>query len=109
MARNTEPGMGKPKGVTSGSGRTTRYNSVPTGKPARWGDVDGGRLTDMLDALQSAGDAALLGASRDGMVLVLTVCSGDERTKFYAKTAEEMDVHVAAVEASALSLSGASR
>lgn len=106
MAKNNEPGMGRAKGTTSGSGKTTRYSrDVPTEAP-RWGDVDGGRLCDALDALQSAGDAALLGTTRDGGTLVLTVCSGDERVKFYARTATEMDAHIAEVCGSALRLSG---
>lgn len=106
MARKTEPGMPHDKGKTSGSGNVSRYAPKASATPARWADVDGGRLVDMLDALQSAGDAALLGATRDGGVLVLTVCSGDERAKYYAKNTQEMDAHIEEVTASAISLGG---
>lgn len=94
MARNTEPGMGKTKGGTNGSGKTTKYQKATAGGTARWGLVDSALVTDMLDAIQRQGDAAIFGCTRDGGVLVLTLCSGEDRTKYYARTVDEMDVHM---------------
>ena len=106
MPRDNEPGQGKRKGTTSGSGKTSRYAPQAPTKPARWADVDSGYIQDALDALQSAGDALLLGASRDGSVLVATVCSGDERVKFYAKSPQEMDKHLVDIKEAAQGLAG---
>jgi len=106
MPRKNEPGMPGEKGKTSGSGQVSRYIRSKSTGLVSWADVDGGRLVDMLAALQSAGDAAIFGSTRDGGVLVLTVCSGDERAKFYAATAQEMDAHIQDVTSSALSLAG---
>lgn len=105
MTRKNEPGTPRAKGMTSGSGTTTRYRNRDNGAPARWSEVGGDGLIACLDAIQSAGDALLLGTSRDGNVLIATVCSGDERTKFYAKSASEMNQHLFDITASALGLS----
>lgn len=98
MAGDTDgPNPGK-RQKTSGSGTKSRYAPRISGEPPRWGSVDAVSLVECLDALQSAGDALLCGTSRDGMVLVTTVCSGDERVKFFAKTVEEMEEHLAEIK-----------
>ena len=90
MARNNEPGMTKPKKQgASGSGRWSSYKAKETVVRLDWGDVDSSLLASAIGEAVNGGDALLFGASRDGGVLVLTVCSGDERLKLYAKSIEE--------------------
>lgn len=94
---------------TSGSGKTTRYRPQESKGSLRWADVNPLILVDALDALQSAGDALLCGATRDGGVLVLTICSGDERTKFYCSSASELDKSLLDITTAAKGLSGTRR
>lgn len=98
MARDWEPGMRKSKpqekGQTSGSGKWSKYrNSKPSGS-MDWADCDATLLCATVSAIVLDGDAVLLGGTRDGGTLVLTLISGDDRLKFYAKSAEEMNGHL---------------
>lgn len=106
MSSRREPGMPPERGKASGSGQKSRYSGARSTSPVRWGECDGSAVIACMDALQSAGDALLMGCSRDGNVLIITVCSGDERVKFYAKSAKEMNEHLFDITASALGLSG---
>lgn len=92
MARDNEPGMTKPKKQgTSGSGRWSSYKSKEPVVRLDWGEVNSALLASAIGEAVNGGDALLFGASRDGGVLVLTVCSGDERLKLYAKSIAEAD------------------
>jgi hypothetical protein len=85
---NDELSAKKGKGL-SGSGKWSEYRQPNTGTRVSWGGVDPLALASCVDAITSNGDALLLGSSRDGTVLVVTVCSGDERAKFYYRSSEE--------------------
>jgi hypothetical protein len=103
MPNANEPGVpkgSKPKGYRSAYNRLTRKD------PVRWGDVDAVTILDALDACQSAGDALLLGATRDGGALVITVCSGDERFKYYPTSILEAETTLVDITKSAKSLAG---
>lgn len=88
MSRNNEPGTPHTKGQKS-QGHRSAYVRKNATTAVRWEDVNGDLLVGMLDALQSVGDAALLGATMDGGALVICVCSGDDRIKYYPSSVEE--------------------
>jgi hypothetical protein len=85
--RETAPGNGKKK--TSGSGKWTTYASPKGSSTVEWAEVDQSLLAQAVCEITRDGDAILLGSTRDGNSLVLTVCSGDQRIKFYATSADE--------------------
>lgn len=89
MARNNEPGMGRAKKQTSGSGKWSKYNGQQGNGDATWGKVDASAIVAALVAVTDAGGALLLGKTRTGGALVITVCDGDDRIKFYSTTREE--------------------
>lgn len=84
----------KKNGTTRGSGKSSPYKPNTGGRVTNWGDVDENVLSQCMDAITSNGDAALIGRSLDGGVLVLTVCAGAERIKFYAREGLEMTAHL---------------
>lgn len=94
MGTQREPGQPKDKKTTSGSGRWSAYKPQLPETTVHWDEVSHGLLVECIFAVTRTGDALLLGATRDGGALVLTICSGDERVKFYAKSGEEMDSHL---------------
>jgi len=47
--------------------------------------------TSVIDAIIRAGCAILLGQTRDGGALVLTILDGDNRHRTYCSTQEELD------------------
>jgi hypothetical protein len=86
MARDWEPGMARPKGKNNGvEGRRSRYRTSTEDGNINWDAVDGAILLATVAAVTQAGDAIVLARSSDGGVLSITVCSGQERVKFYAK------------------------
>lgn len=95
MARDNEPGMGKAKGATNGSGKWSKYNGSAATEAVSWAKVDTSAVLDALVAITDAGGALLLGKTRDGGSFAITVCQGDERGKFYATTAAECIKHLA--------------
>jgi hypothetical protein len=60
--------------------------------------ADNGRLGLALDATIRHGNAVLIGQTRDGGALVITILEGDERHRTYAATQEELDAAVGALE-----------
>lgn len=79
---------------TSGSGEKSPYTRTVSGNVTQWNDVDGDSIIDAIDAITRNGDAVLFARSSDSGVLVATVCTGDQRIKFYARTGEEMTGHL---------------
>lgn len=95
MANKNEPGIPRSnRNSTSGSGQKSSYSGARTGGICDWASVSREYLFDAVQHVTYAGDALLMGRSVDGGVLVLTVCAGAERIKFYARTGEEMDIHL---------------
>lgn len=95
MARDNEPGTpGYGKGKASGSGKVSPYRPQRTDVSINWRDVDSETLSGCVGAVTNHGDAVLLGRSVDGGVLVLTICAGGERIKYYARTPAEMTKHM---------------
>jgi hypothetical protein len=103
MARNHEPGMPPKKSATSGSGKWTKYTPKKTVEQVAWDECNSALIATAVCEVTRGGDALLFGATRDGGALVLTVCSGDERVKFYANAPEEMDTHLENIIATAKS------
>ncbi len=94
-------------GKKAAQGYQSAYNRRSKANAVRWGEVHAGAVLDALDAVQSAGDALLLGATRDGGALVITVCSGDQRHKFYPTSTEECEATLLDITNAALGKSGA--
>lgn len=94
MARNEEPGMKANRNRTGGSGKWSKYTQKKAEVEADWSKVDMPTLFGAIVAITNAGGALLLGKTRDGGALVITVCEGDERAKFYATTREEAHEHL---------------
>lgn len=80
--------------TTRGSGISSPYNPQRDGVSVDWGAVDAGSMFDCVDRVTRNGDAIIFGRSSDGGVLVITVCAGSERIKFYGRSGEEMDAHM---------------
>lgn len=95
MARDNEPGTpGYSKGGTRGSGKASPYRAQRDISSVDWSDVDSTTLSVACGAVVNHGDAFLAGRSMDGGVLVLTICAGTERVKYYARTPAEMTKHL---------------
>ncbi len=95
MASGKEPGEpGYGKGKVRGSGSKTQYRPQRAGSTVDWDDCDPAELAAAIVAVTHVGDALLVGRSVDGGVLVLTVCAGDQRIKYYARSGEEMTEHL---------------
>jgi len=94
MARNDEPGMPKAKKQTAGSGKWSKYQPAGVKGSADWSKVDEALILAALASITSEGAALLFGSTRDKGALVLTICDGDERVKFYATTHDEMNSHL---------------
>jgi hypothetical protein len=94
VARDNEPGMPKKKRATGGSGKWTEYTKRDNGPGVMWDEVDPKGIVRCVQVVTRGSDAVLFGQSQDGSVLVLTICSGTERIKFYAKDVSEMESHL---------------
>lgn len=74
--------------------RASRYSRLGVGKQevakASWEEADPDALWRAIIAATEAGDAIMLGKTRDGGALVLTILSGNDRVKQYAHDAEEI-------------------
>jgi hypothetical protein len=82
---------------THGTPKPSRWADVTEPHPTtrvKWEQVTGSLIWELIAVATAEGDAVMLGASRDGGTLVLTVMSGNERPKFYATTAQAMDAHL---------------
>lgn len=94
MARDNEPGMAKPRKGTSGSGKWTKYDAKKPVTVIDWDEVNVSGISKTVQVVCRDGDAVLFGKSYDGGVLVLTICSGTDRRKFYGKSVAEMESHM---------------
>lgn len=90
MARNDEPGMPRRNGNGGVSGKWTKYETKRAAEQACWSKIDTPTLFAALVAITNAGGALLLGKTRDGGSLCITICQGDERKKLYGSTREEI-------------------
>jgi hypothetical protein len=94
MARDNEPGMPKKRRATAGSGKWTEYVQGNAAAALGWDEVDAKGIAKCVQAVTASGDAILFGQSLDRGVLVVTVCSGTDRIKFYGKSVEEIESHL---------------
>lgn len=81
------PRQGKP---TKTQGKWSKYTPAPHKAEISWDEVSQPLIGEMVGAVTRDGSAVLLGTTRDGGALVVTVCAGDERAKFYASSLEEV-------------------
>jgi len=65
----------------------TRNQSAPK---ASWEEANAEDLWRTIYQVTNSGDALMFGLTRDGGAVVLTVLSGDDRTKAYATGEEEI-------------------
>jgi hypothetical protein len=91
MPRENEPGVGKADGGRTGKASWTKYTKKAADTSVSWDEVEPGHLGALVHAVTRAGDAVLFGKSRDGGTLVITICAGDERIKFYASSREQAE------------------
>lgn len=90
MSAPREPGMPKASKRSDAGSKWTKYQPGNVGPKIAWDEVSYPQIGEMVAAVTRDGSALLLGTTRDGGALVVTVCAGDERIKFYASTAEEV-------------------
>lgn len=81
-SENASPGPGK-----YGTAKTS--SDVVHGADALM-EINAELIQECLHAVVQAGDAMLVGTSRDGGTLVIQMFSGDASDKLYASTAEEL-------------------
>lgn len=68
------------------------------GGAVSWADVDAEQIRSAINAVASAGAAILFSTSSDGGVLSLLVMDGDQKPRFYPKTAEQAEIILSKVE-----------
>lgn len=90
MARDDEPGMGKAKGTKNAKSKWTKYTPTASTKACFWEEISAPLIGELVGCVTRDGDAILLGTTRDGGAFAITVCSGDERIKFYARSSDEL-------------------
>jgi hypothetical protein len=73
------------------SGKWSAYQSKPAATHIEWSELDASLVGQLVQAVTQDGDAVLLGATRDGGALVITICAGDQRIKFYCTTLEQAE------------------
>jgi len=61
-------------------------------------DVDANELAFAVASVVSAGDAVVLGRSRDGGALCITILAGDDKTRLWSASAFELSENVALVK-----------
>lgn len=91
MPNNNEPGIAKARSSSAGAGKWQRYQQKQSHSEVEWGVVSAQLIGELVQEVTRSGDAVLLGTSRDGGTLVITICSGDQRIKFYASSAEQAE------------------
>lgn len=89
-------------GKRTGGGKWERYTNRPVGEALRWADVSPAVISAAVGAVTASGDAILFGRTAAGSTLVATVCSGDERIKFYAGSVAEATQKLEEITATAL-------
>lgn len=97
---NREPGMPpERKGGTNGSRKWSEYRKGPTSDGVDFGRVESVLLLGTVSSILDSGDALLIGLTRDGGTVVITVISGDERQKWYARSYSELNDHLTEIKA----------
>jgi hypothetical protein len=94
MARDNEPGMPRKRKPAGGSGKWSEYVKGENSPAVQWDEVDAKGIARCVQVVTLGGDAVLFGQSQDSSVLVLTICSGSQRIKFYGKDVAEMENHL---------------
>ncbi len=88
----------------SGGHSASRYHLVGGSEQshaqATWEDAEPDDLWRTVTAIVNAGDAVTLGRTRDGGALSLTILSGDERIRRYARGDVEVKELLAEIRAS---------
>lgn len=97
MGKDTTSGNGRAAAPTSGSGKRSKYLPRQVKGNVSWDEIDPVLLIATITALVGDGCALLIGATRDGGALALTICDGEERIKYYATSFQEMHGHLAVV------------
>jgi ribosomal protein L31 len=92
--------------VTSGSGKMTRYARRRADSGVRWKDVEPAAIGECVQAVCAVGDAVLFSSTSDGGAIVITVCSGEHRFKYYATSKAEAEAHLADIENTATDAAG---
>lgn len=90
-SRDSVGPAGKKKGVAGGSGQRSPYRVNENRSRVGWEVANATTLWQVVAATTRAGDAILFGGTRSGDILVCTVCSGEERIKFYWSTASAVE------------------
>jgi hypothetical protein len=83
--------MPKANPATAGSGKWTSYAPKEPASRIAWDEVDAALVGELVQEVTRGGDAVLFGQSRDGGTLVVTICSGAERVKFYSSASDECE------------------
>jgi len=91
MEGNRNNGSGSIAELRKNSGKWSKYTQAKAKGDASWAKVDISSVFAALVAVTNAGNAILFSKTRDGGALVITLCEGDERAKFYSSTKEECE------------------
>lgn len=95
MKAQREPGVpNAAQAKTNGSGKWSKYTSRRKSTQVHWGDVSPNSVLEALSVVTDSGDALLFSRSRDGSILGVTLCTGEDRNKIFARTAEEMEAEL---------------
>ena len=101
MARDNEPGQAKQAGKKRSESKWTKYQPAPRENQCSWDEVSSSMIGEIVGAVTRGGDAILFGTTQDGGALVITICSGSERIKFYGSTEAEISTMMQRVLAAA--------
>lgn len=67
-------------------------------EPLLWSNVDAGCIGATVAAVTRCGDAILFGVVSGGGALAITIMSGDQRIRRYARTVDEAEALLAEIE-----------
>lgn len=85
-------GKTRGKGDNWDTRRNPFQNNKPTGNAPQLADVP--YALSAMDKVLSAGCAVLIGHTRDGGALVLTILDGDQRHRTYCSNHDELDAAI---------------
>jgi len=101
MSQHTEPGMPKGSKRNGAGSKWTPYSRREAKQKIAWDEVSAPQIGEVVAAVTRDGSAVLFGTTRDGGALVVTICAGDERIKFYASDPQEVADMIANIIATA--------
>lgn len=101
MSTQREPGLPRDRKNDGKVSKWTQYQAPPRVANMSWDEVSLPLIGEVVGAVTRDGAAILLGTTRDGGALVITVCDGDQRIKFYASSSEEVSSMMSRVLAAA--------